>query len=72
MLIYKYLDEKGATETIKDNSVLLRKPVDFNDPFDCLFWSSEEEKERAYKLFINYQLFKTFYQEMFIEKNRNT
>ena len=70
MLIYKYLDEKGAFETIKDNSVLLRKPIEFNDPFDCLFWTSEEEKDRAYKLFINYQLFKTFYQEMFVEKKK--
>lgn len=68
MKIYKYLSKDGAIESLKTNSVLLKCPVDYNDPFDCLFYVDEKEKKRAYKLFINYYLFKEMYKLFYIEK----
>ena len=32
MKVFKYLDENGALETIKSNSVLLSTPSKYNDP----------------------------------------
>lgn len=57
-IIYKYLDEKGAIETIKNNSVILRTPIEYNDPFDCVISTTEKEKNQALELLINYQMFK--------------
>ena len=68
MKIYKYLSKDGAIESLKTNSVLLKCPVDYNDPFDCLFYVDEKEKKRAYKLFINYYLFKEMHKLFYIEK----
>ena len=68
MKIYKYLSKDGAIESLKINSVLLKCPVDYNDPFDCLFYVDEKEKKRAYKLFINYYLFKEMHKLFYIEK----
>ena len=70
MILYKYLDEKGAFETVKENSVLLKRPIEFNDPFDCLFFVDKKEEDRAYKLYLNYQLFKDFYAEMVTGKKK--
>ena len=64
MIIYKYLDLKGALKTIKGNSVLLRTPEQFNDPFDCDICVSENEEKRAYELFVNYQMFKGLYDSL--------
>ena len=68
MKIYKYLSKDGAIESLKTNSVLLKCPLDYNDPFDCLFYVDEKEKKRAYKLFINYYLFKEMHKLFYIEK----
>lgn len=68
MKIYKYLSKGGAIESLKTDSVLLKCPLDYNDPFDCLFYVDEKEKKRAYKLFINYYLFKEMHKLFYIEK----
>lgn len=70
MIIYKYLDEKGTLETIKNNSVLLSSPFDFNDPLDSIFYVDEKETEKAFKLLMNYQLFKKAY-DILIVNNSN-
>lgn len=69
--IYKYLDEKGALATIKGKSVLLRTPLEYNDPFDCEFSASKEETKRAFNLFLNYQLFKKLYDFLFVDNKAN-
>ena len=66
MTIYKYLNEEGAIATIKDNTVLLRTPPEYNDPFDCVFHISEKERKKAYKLLVNYEYFKAIYNECVI------
>ena len=66
MIIYKYIDSDGALKTIKNNSVLLRMPDEYNDPFDCLFDSNEKERVKAFKLFMNYHFFKRFYTELIV------
>ena len=71
MIIYKYLDEKGAIETIKGNSVLLDTPEHYNDPFDCDIYVTDEEEKKAYDLFINFQMFKALY-DSFVEKTSLT
>lgn len=68
MKIYKYLPKDGAIESLKTSSVLLKCPVDYNDPFDCLFYIDKKEKRKAYKLFINYYLFKEMHKLFYIEK----
>ena len=68
MTIYKYLNEKGALATIEKNSVLLKNPLKYNDPFDCLFYATDEEKEKAYELFVDFQLFVGMY-DFLIRKN---
>ena len=57
MIIYKYLDLKGAIKTIKGNSVLLDIPENYNDPFDCDIFATDEEEDKAYELFVNFQMF---------------
>ena len=64
MIIYKYLDQIGAIKTIKGNSVVLREPEGFNDPFDCKFYSDSEEKDCAFDLFLNWKIFELFYNEL--------
>lgn len=68
MKIYKYLSKNGAIESLKTNSVLLKCPLDYNDPFDCLFYVDKKEKKRAYKLFINYYLFREMHELFYVEK----
>ena len=61
MIVYKYSNLKGAIETIKGNSVLLDIPENYNDPFDCDIFTTDEEEKKAYELFVNYQMFKALY-----------
>ena len=72
MIIYKYLDQKGAEKTIKKNSVLLRTPDKYNDPFDCLYYSTKEEKDKAFDLYMNYQCFVEFYNLLIVNPNKVT
>ena len=67
--IYKYLDEKGALATIENNSVILKTPLEYNDPFDCIASTSKEEINKAFDLFVNYKLFEYLY-EKFIKQNK--
>ena len=61
MIIYKYLDEDGALATVENKSVLLKTPLEYNDPFDCYFYISDKERRKAFKLFLNYSFFKILY-----------
>ena len=61
MIIYKYLSKQGGVATIKSKSVLLNKPIKYNDPFDCSTNLPKEECDAAFELFLNYQLFKGLY-----------
>ena len=61
MIIYKYLTKNGAIQTISNNSVLLKCPKEYNDPFDCFYSFSDEEKEKAYELYLNFSLFQALY-----------
>ena len=70
MIIYKYLDEEGALKTIEHNSVLLRTPLEFNDPFDSVFNIDKKEMNKAYDLFMNYQLFKKLYKDLIVDRKK--
>lgn len=61
MIIYKYLNQKGALATVENNSVLLKSPLDYNDPYDSLYYSSDDDNKKGFKLFMNYMLFKEIY-----------
>ena len=64
MIIYKYLNENGARDTLKSGKVLLKCPTEYNDPFDCYFYFDKEDKDNAYRLFLNYHLFLALYNQM--------
>lgn len=68
--IYKYLNEKGALASIESDSVLLRMPSEYNDPFDCYYYIDKKERHKAFKLFMNYQFFKIFYNEIVINNKQ--
>ena len=68
MIIYQYIPKEKGLEAIKNKSTLLKKPIEFNDPFDCHFYISEREKEKAFKLFVNYCFFKELYDLFFVKK----
>ena len=71
MIIYKYFSQEGAKAALGNESVLLKCPTEYNDPFDCLFFVDKKEKEKAFKLFINYSFFEEFYRLIFIEKRES-
>ena len=58
--IYKYASLNSAIRIIKNSSVLLNTPDNFNDPFDCIINITEEEKQKVLDLTINYFTFKVF------------
>ncbi len=68
MKIYKYLNFEDALKTLKNNSVVLNNPIDYNDPFDCVITTTNEEKEKCHKKIINYFLFREFSNLLF-QKN---
>ena len=67
MIIYKYLDTKGAKKTLENGAVLLRTPNEFNDPFDCYYHVDEKERQKATDLIINYLFFLTLYKSVVVE-----
>lgn len=70
MIVYKYQNQEGSKASIKNNCVLLKCPLDYNDPFDGLYIVSEKERENAYKLFLNYQIFKDLYDQFVLKKRK--
>ncbi len=70
MKIYKYLNQEDTIRTINNCSAKLNEPANYNDPFDSLFYVSQEELKSAYKIFINYYLFKNFYDELILQKKK--
>ncbi|MBQ9266470.1 MAG: DUF2971 domain-containing protein [Bacilli bacterium] len=57
MIIYKYLNENGALKTIKNGCVLLRHPIEYNDPLDSIVYCSQKIHDNTFKLIKNYALF---------------
>lgn len=72
MIIYKYLPQESALKTIENDSVLLRCPLEYNDPFDCLFFVDKKEIDNAFKLFLNFKLFESFYNDMVVQNKKPT
>lgn len=70
MIIYKYIDIDGAKKMAENKSVVLKCPTEYNDPFDSVFKVDEKEREKAFKLFLNYQLFKEFYSSFFRQNKK--
>ena len=70
MIIYKYIDIDGAKKMAENKSVVLKCPTEYNDPFDSVFKVDEKEREKAFKLFLNYQLFKEFYSLFFLQNKK--
>lgn len=70
MIIYKYLNQKGTLNTINNNSVLLRLPEEYNDPYDSVFYISEKEKRKAFKLFMNYHVFFKLYSDLVVQNTK--
>ncbi len=68
MIIYKYFSREGALAALNNKSVLLKCPTEYNDPFDCIFYVNQKEKDKAYKLFINYIFFSELYNAIFVQK----
>lgn len=66
MIVYKYLDEEGTKNVLDGKSVLLNTPSNFNDSYDSKIYISKKERQKAFRLFINYQFFKIFYNESVI------
>ena len=60
MKIYKYLSAENAIKTLRNNSVLLNNPIEYNDPFDCVISPTKEDEEECFKRIVNYYLFKEF------------
>ena len=65
MIIYKYLPFSSGLKAIKNNSVLLRSPCEYNDPFDGIFYTDYKEKYNAFNLFMNYKSFEMSYKVLF-------
>lgn len=60
MKIYKYLSAENAIKTLRNNSVLLNNPIEYNDPFDCVISPTKEDEEECFQRIVNYYLFKEF------------
>ena len=70
MIVYKYLNQEGALATVNNNCVTLKTSLEYNDPFDSVFFASRKERSEAYKLFINYELFKELYDQFVTKKKK--
>lgn len=70
MIVYKYLNQEGALATVSNNCVTLKTPLEYNDPFDSVFFANRKERSEAYKLFINYELFKELYDQFVTKKKK--
>ncbi len=72
MIIYKYLPFSSGLKTIKNNSVLLRSPCEYNDPFDGIFYADSKEKYDAFNLFMNFKSFEMSYKELLCHKKSDS
>ena len=61
MILYKYLNIEGSKATAENKCVRLRKPSEYNDAFDSVFYLSKRERKKAFRLFTNYFTFKETY-----------
>ena len=67
MTLFKYLDEKGTLATIENCSVLLKTPSEYNDPFDSVFYVDSKEMDKAFDLYVNFELFKKLYKDLIVD-----
>jgi len=58
LILYKYTDFDGAVKIIENNSVLLKNPTEYNDPFDCKIEKDLINYDSCVNLIINYYTFK--------------
>ena len=58
--LFKYASMGSAIKIIKNSSVMLNSPNNFNDPFDSFIGIREDEKQKVLELTINYFIFKIF------------
>lgn len=68
MIVYQYIPKDKGLLALKNGSTLLKTPIEFNDPFDCHFYISKKEEQKAFKLFVNYCFFKILHKSFFIDK----
>lgn len=59
MKIYKYASVSSAILILKNETLRLTAPKDFNDPFDSDFYSSRKEKNECFDLFVNYSFLRS-------------
>ncbi len=57
MRLYKYVKLKAAVSILETQSVRLSNPSSFNDPFDCSYVFSEEDKKEVDKLLDGFAYF---------------
>lgn len=74
MTLYKYTSAEIGKKIIKNTSVALSRPSNFNDPFDCLPIHNEEEFKEATEHFYSYgvDLWLFDYLENLIKKVSNS
>ena len=66
--IYKYTSVESAISILKNESVRLTNPKNFNDPYDCNFDQDVKDKKKIDKLLENYYVLKAFDQLVSDEK----
>lgn len=59
MKIYKYTSLASAIYILRNGGVVLNNPKNFNDPNDCSFVQSKNDKEKIEKLTTDYFVYKT-------------
>ena len=52
--IYKYTSISSAILVLKNKSILLNNPNNFNDPYDCEYNYENEDFERTKKIYLDY------------------
>lgn len=66
--IYKYTSIESAISILKNKSVMLNNPKNFNDPYDCVFIQDIKDKEKSFKLLQEYAIMKILIQ--LVDSNR--
>ena len=65
--IYKYTSVTSAIKILEDNSVILSKPYEFNDPFDSIIDFNDKETEKAISIIGDYYVINIYFESL---KNR--
>lgn len=70
--VFKYTDIKGAKEILKDNTILMKSPDQFNDPNDCDLTYNEKNSNKAFELIQEYYFLKAIKDELENNKTKKT